>query len=133
MLLMRLGHPTVQIGTRAGTFRWQIDELTSQQVVLGTYEWYMQESFLTFLGPGSVVFDVGAHAGFHSLFCGLLVQPQGRVLAFEPHPDNRASLQRQILSNPHLPVTALPYALSDRCGLGLVKVRNSPYLSSRRK
>jgi hypothetical protein len=73
----------------------------------------MQEAFLQFVHPGSVVFDIGANAGFHSLFCGLLVKPSGRVVAFEPNPESRKSLLGQVQANPELSVITLPFALSD--------------------
>jgi FkbM family methyltransferase len=114
--LMRLGGSAVRVETAAGTLNWKIDSLTSQQYVLGTYETYMQEAFLQFVRPGSVVFDIGANAGFHSLFCGLLVKPSGCVVAFEPNPESRKSLLGQVQANPELPVVALPFALSDYCG-----------------
>ena len=113
-LLMRLGQPCVQVQTIAGSLNWKIDELTSQQFLLGTYEPYMQEAFSKFVRDGATVYDVGAHAGYHSLLCALLVGPSGRVVAFEPNPRNRESIKRQLSANPAASVTITPYALSDR-------------------
>lgn len=112
--LMRLGQPLVQAQTIAGPLNWRIDELTSQQFLLGTYEPYMQEAFSKYVRCGATVYDVGAHAGYHSLLCALLVGPSGRVIAFEPNPRNRESIKRQLSLNPEAPVSISPYALSDR-------------------
>jgi len=114
--LLRFGKPLVKAQTIAGAVEWQIDELTSQQFLLGTYEPYMQSAFAKFIRPGATVYDVGAHSGYHSLLCALLVGPSGRVIAFEPNPRNRASIEQQLLANPEAPVTVSSYALSDRCG-----------------
>jgi FkbM family methyltransferase len=114
--LLRLRGPVVMLETRAGSLRWVVNAMISQTYIRGAYEPYMQTAFLEVVQPGSVVFDVGAHAGFHSLFCALLVQPEGQVIAFEPNPANRASMQEQLAQNPNLPVTLLPYALSDHDG-----------------
>jgi len=103
----------VRVETRAGALNWYMDGYASQSYIRGSYEPYMQESFLRFVRPGTVVYDVGAHVGFHALFCGLLVGPSGRVFAFEPDPQCRTSLERQIAANPQLPLIVLPYALSD--------------------
>jgi FkbM family methyltransferase len=111
---MRLGQPEVQIPSRAGLINWAIDELTSQQILLGTYEPYMQDAFAKFIRKGDVVYDVGAFAGYHSLLCGLLVGSTGRVFAFEPHPLNGVSIQRQLSLNPAVNVTLMRFALSDR-------------------
>jgi FkbM family methyltransferase len=130
--LMRLGEPILRVPTIAGTINWEVDELTSQQFVLGTYEPYMQRAFVKFIKPGAVVYDVGAHAGYHSLLCGLLVGPTGSVFAFEPHPGNRKSIRRQLILNPVLNVTLMAYALSDRCSgvyLNCGPGRSQGYLS----
>jgi FkbM family methyltransferase len=116
-LVMSLGQDVIEICTAAGSFHWRIDKLTSQHdYILATYEPYMQEAFLQWVHKGSVVYDIGAHVGFHSLFCGLLVGSSGLVLAFEPGPEARASLEHQIAANPGVPVRVLTYAISDRCG-----------------
>ena len=43
--------------------------------------------------PGMTVLDIGAHIGFYTRLLSDLVGPDGRVLAFEPHPVNVALLQ----------------------------------------
>ncbi|MGO9209639.1 MAG: FkbM family methyltransferase [Terriglobales bacterium] len=106
--------PFFKVETGAGAITWHIDALTTQAYIRGAHEPHMQSSFLRLLRPGSVVYDVGAHLGFHALFCGLAVGPSGRVIAFEPDPLCRESLSRQVAANPNLPVAVLPYALSDR-------------------
>jgi FkbM family methyltransferase len=106
--------PFFRVETRAGWITWHIDRLTAQRHIRGAHEPHMQASFLGFLRPGSVVYDVGAHLGFHGLFCGLLVRPSGSVIAFEPDPLCAESLSRQSAVNPDPPVTVLPCALSDR-------------------
>lgn len=112
--VLSLGQKSVLIKTMAGTLRWNIDLLTSQEILLATYEPYMQAAFVAHISPGDVVYDVGAHAGYHSLFCSLLVGTGGSVCAFEPNPQNYSSLARQLaLNSPHQ-VSLLPYALSDK-------------------
>src|SRR5438132_27841 len=90
--LMRLGSRVVRVKSIAGSVNWEIDELTSQQFLRGTYEQYMQDAFAKLIRPGEIIYDVGAHAGYHSLLCGLLVGSTGRVFAFEPHPLNCSSI-----------------------------------------
>jgi len=114
---MRLGQSSTIVETSVGQLRWRIDALTSQEFLRGTYEPYMQDAFLKYVHPGNTVFDIGAHAGFHSVFCGLLVGATGRVFAFEPNPISRDSLEGQIRLNRTLRVEAVPYALSDSVGL----------------
>lgn len=87
-LLKRWGPEAVEIKTAHGNIRWVIDELTSQTFLLGTYEPYMQAAFQQLVKPNDSVYDIGAHAGFHALYCGLLVGTQGQIFAFEPNPQN---------------------------------------------
>src|SRR3989440_1832756 len=110
--LMRLGRSVVIVPSIAGFVSWEIDELTSQQFLRGTYEAYMQDAFAKFIRPSDVVYDIGAHAGYHSLLCGLLVGSTGRVFAFEPHPLNCDSIQKQLRLNPTVNVTLMPFALA---------------------
>lgn len=114
--MMSLGESVTEINTQAGKLSWKIDRLTSQTFLLGTYEPYMQAAFIKFVQPGMTVYDVGAHAGFHTLFCGLLVGETGRVIAFEPLSENRTSIEKQLAINPGICVNLSPFALSDRNG-----------------
>jgi FkbM family methyltransferase len=114
---MRFGQSSTIVETSVGQLRWRIDAFTSQEFLRGTYEPYMQDAFLEYVLPGNTVFDIGAHAGFHSVFCGLLVGATGRVLAFEPNPISRRSLEGQIRLNRTLRLEVIPYALSDTVGL----------------
>lgn len=37
---------------------------------------------------GKIIFDIGAHIGFHSFYFAKLVGPHGKVYSFEPNPKN---------------------------------------------
>lgn len=114
--VMGLGQPTVSVKTAAGPVRWRVDQLTSQTFLFGSYEPYMQKAFVKFVQPGSVVYDVGAHAGYHTVLCALLVGPNGSTFAFEPNPRNFRSISQQLELNSFAQVKLSKFALSDRCG-----------------
>lgn len=59
------------------------------------YERILQAHYARFLGPGDVVFDVGANEGMHTSRFAELVAPTGQVLAFEPIPHLAARLREQ--------------------------------------
>lgn len=111
--LISRGQSIVNVSTRHGDLRWQLDQLTCEGHLTGQYEPYMQEAISEYLRPEMTVYDVGSHAGFHALFCALKAQ---RTFAFEPHPANRASIQRQMILNPGLNIELVPYGLSDADG-----------------
>jgi FkbM family methyltransferase len=65
--------------------------------------------------PGSVFVDVGANIGLFTLLAARCASPDGRVLAFEPHPDPRARMQQLLALNGLSDlVTVSGAALSDR-------------------
>ena len=94
-----MGSPVVDVNSSAGSFKWRIDEITSQEFILGAYESYMQEAFVRLIRPGFTVYDVGAQAGFHAMVCSLLVGLEGTVVAFEPNPANLSSINQQLRVN----------------------------------
>lgn len=49
-----------------------------------------------------VVWDVGAHIGYHTLAFADLTGPSGQVIAFEPNPSNYSWLLQHLTANPHL-------------------------------
>jgi FkbM family methyltransferase len=57
----------------------------------GTYEQSVQQLFVKFLKPGTVVFDVGANYGFYAM---LAARAGAEVFAFEPHKENAETLAR---------------------------------------
>jgi FkbM family methyltransferase len=61
-------------------------------LVRGVLEPSVQEALRRHVGPGAVVFDVGADIGFFSLLSARLAGPSGRVEAFEPVPASAAAV-----------------------------------------
>lgn len=54
----------------------------------GYIEEGLTRAMLAILGPGMVLFDVGAHFGYYSMLGSWLVGPTGRVVSFEPTPSS---------------------------------------------
>jgi FkbM family methyltransferase len=114
--VMRVGGDTLEVTTAAGSFRWTVDRLTSQRHILGTYEPDMQRSLLKYVCAGAVVYDVGAHVGFHTLFAARLTGREGKVISFEPNSRNLCTLRAQVAANPELPITVIGEALGPARG-----------------
>jgi FkbM family methyltransferase len=68
------------------------------------------------LGPGMTFVDVGASFGFHTLTAARLVGPAGRVIAYEPGPQNVSVLLLNIEAHQLTNVTVHPVAASDHPG-----------------
>jgi FkbM family methyltransferase len=66
--------------------------------------------------PGDVFFDVGAFVGAFTLLGSRLVGPGGNVVAFEPDPNARETLERNLAANGVGNVIVAPYAVGDHVG-----------------
>jgi FkbM family methyltransferase len=74
----------------------------------GTVVWLREE-----LRPGDVFYDVGANIGAFTLIAARSLAAEGHVYAFEPHPANLVSLERNIVANDRTDrVSILPLALA---------------------
>lgn len=69
------------------------------QFATGAAEKPMQEALVAELRPGATVYDIGANVGFVTLLAARLVGPTGRVIAFEPVPENVAAIRHNLALN----------------------------------
>lgn len=65
----------------------------------GAYEPDVCRVIVQTVRPGWVCVDVGAHNGYFTLLLAKLVGETGRVVAFEAHPDNAATVRRNVALN----------------------------------
>ena len=72
------------------------------------------EAFARLIPKGGTVIEVGGHIGYISMYFAALAGPQGRVIVFEPGPNNQKYLRRNIagLAN----VEWIDRAVSDEVG-----------------
>ncbi len=70
--------------------------------LLGAYEPRSLNAYDPLLRGGSVVFDIGANIGAHTLHFARLVGKDGRVFAFEPTGFALTKLRRNLALNPAL-------------------------------
>lgn len=84
---------------------------------LGTYELDKQRALMRFVREGMSIYDVGAQAGFYTLFFSKLVGSAGHVYAFEPCPIGGRGLVRHVEINRLANVTILQVAVSDEAAM----------------
>ncbi|WP_284199310.1 FkbM family methyltransferase [Alicyclobacillus sacchari] len=65
----------------------------------GVFEVQLTKYLIDTVKPGNVVFDIGANIGYFTVLMGLLVQRNGRVVAYEPSPAIFNFLQDNIFIN----------------------------------
>jgi FkbM family methyltransferase len=92
-------------------WRW-VSGSSTFGALLGHYEHEIQQQLLARLHPGAVVYDLGAHVGFHTLLASKLVGARGRVVAIEPDPANVRRLERHLALNHVRNVTVIQAAVS---------------------
>ena len=90
--------------------------------LLGTYEPYLQAAIRKYVRAGDVVYDIGANIGYVSLALAKQVGPRGRVIAFEPIPENVSLLRQNIAQNRVANVCVLEKAASNASGEGVLRV-----------
>lgn len=83
---------------------------------LGIYEPSLIRMLRTIVHPGDFCIDAGAHLGYLTLFLSELVGESGRVLSFEPSPENFRVFQENLRINNAANVEAQNVALLDAPG-----------------
>jgi FkbM family methyltransferase len=100
-----------------GPFRVFVDPrdrvIAKKLILYGGYEQREIDLLCSLVRPGDCVLDIGANIGLYSLALSRAVGPEGRVIAFEPDPDNATLLRRNLEANRCANVTVLEYALGD--------------------
>ncbi len=85
----------------------------------GTGFWEKMETIIIqeYIKKGMVVVDVGANIGYYSLLAARLVGKAGRVYAFEPAPENYATLTKNIEMNGYMNIVPVQKAVSNKNGV----------------
>ena len=86
------------------------------RLLLGTYEPEQSGLFRQHIRTGDQVLDIGAAAGYYTLLSAKMVGNTGRVVSFEPDPNNLQFLRSHVEQNRLDQVTILPIALADETG-----------------
>jgi FkbM family methyltransferase len=82
----------------------------------GTYEPEVVRTVQSVVRPGWVAVDIGANIGYFTLLLAKLVGPQGRVIVFEPLPENFDVLRENVDLNGYRNVILEPKAVLDTPG-----------------
>lgn len=94
-----------QVETTRGGVRWSLDlreGIDFSIFALGGFEPVTLNLYRTLVTSGSVVLDIGANIGSHTLPLATLVGPCGRVIAFEPTEFAIKKLRANTALNPEL-------------------------------
>jgi FkbM family methyltransferase len=110
-----------------GTIRLRYREVLGfSTLVSGSFEASEAQFLRSFARPGTIAIDVGANVGVFNIPLAQAVGPAGRVLAFEPAPDNCARLRANVRRNELGNVTAFEVALGSIRGKAMLALASDP-------
>ena len=95
-----------------------LDDYIGAGIIRGrSYEPHVTKLIRSVLRRGDVFVDLGANIGFFTFLAASLVKKQGKVIAFEPNPQNVQLMYSTLLVSPGFNVKIYPYAVSDSAGI----------------
>ena len=107
----------VQVPAGLGRGLWiRVDPRFELGYSNGDYEPWLQELLQAQLRPGDCFYDIGAHTGFFALIASTFLGPSGKVVAFEPDPDNAAGLHANLAKNSNTQVIVVQAAVWSSAG-----------------
>ena len=89
-----------------------------RKMVDGTYDGFLFQNLKNMDIKGKIIFDVGSHIGYHSLYFGRLVGNNGKVYSFEPYQKNFDRFNLILEKNKNLlgNISTYEIAVSDKIG-----------------
>jgi FkbM family methyltransferase len=98
------------------------DTIDRSIYLYGFYEYRTAMAYCSLIQPGAKVLDIGGHIGQFTLLAAHRVGSGGLVLTFEPNPENRVRLIRNVERNGLANVRVLQYAVSDIGGSAFLQI-----------
>lgn len=107
-------------------FSFDLSRRIEAAYVTGRYDVAQVRTIARIARPGMVVWDIGTYLGFYAAVASRLVGPTGRVIAFEPDPENLARATHNARLNSLLNVEFIQAAIGEPVGsITLVKTPNT--------
>lgn len=89
------------------------DYIGASIIATQTYEPHVTKVIRGVLSEGDTFLDLGANIGYFSMLASSIVKNDGKVLAFEPNPQNLQLMYESKIFNKCSNLTIYPYAASD--------------------
>jgi FkbM family methyltransferase len=111
-------HGALSVNVEGSTIHLKPEDRTITPLLIanGSYEESETETCKKFIKPGMTVIDIGANIGYFSCLFARLVGSGGKVISFEPEPDNFKWLNKNIQENHYSCIEANNLALADKEG-----------------
>jgi FkbM family methyltransferase len=122
LLLGRGTRPRKIVRGLAAGYRICVSPVDRLGYLLGTAEPHLQRIIKEHVAVGDTVYDIGANVGYVSLSLSKSVGPAGRVIAFEPVPQNVDDFRETIDVNQINNIQLLDFAASDQSGDAVIRI-----------
>lgn len=124
LIRSKIGSPhayTIKSGPLKGIVLWVNlwRDQAFKSMVDGQYDAFIYQDRHILKAKGKIIWDIGAHIGYHSLGFARVIGNTGKVLAFEPNKANRERLLINFSKNTTLQksLKLMPFALADKKGV----------------
>jgi FkbM family methyltransferase len=97
-------------------YKFIVSENSGWSPIVGRWEPELQSLFTKIIKPGSLIYDLGANNGIHSLLFSKLTGPEGQVFSFEPLPDNCREIETNAELNHLKNINIVRAAVSNESG-----------------
>lgn len=129
-LLGKESKPRRILGGLGFGYRIHISPAEKLGYLLGTDEPHLQKAIRQYVAAGDTVYDIGANVGYVSLSLAKRVGPHGRVIAFEPIPQNIEAFRKNIAVNGIDNVQLREVAASDHAGNAVIRMAENSSTAS---
>lgn len=102
------------------------DGYWQQEALEGQYDKFFFDFLDSFDLKGKIIFDIGAHIGYHSLYFAELVGNSGRVFSFEPNIFNIKRMKKILNANKNLSSRVRIFNRAVGSQSGKIKFKYSP-------
>lgn len=83
---------------------------------IGFYEYKKMNLFKKFVEPGMTILDIGVNKGYFSLLSAKIMNDKGKILSFEPSPENCYWIKESIAANGYKSIKLFQIALFNKNG-----------------
>ncbi len=130
LILGKAAKPRRIFGGLAAGYRIHVSPAEKLSYLLGTDEAHLQRAIRQYVSNGDTVYDIGANIGYVSLSLAKRVGVRGRVIAFEPIPQNIAAFRNNLEINGLKNIQLLECAASEHAGEAVIRMAENPSTAS---
>lgn len=93
-----------------------LDKQVDKEIFMEIFESETQNFYAEIVKKGMVIFDIGANKGLYSLIAASKIEPDGKIVSFEPAPKAYDALVSNILLNNFTTIYPFKVGIADKQG-----------------